>query len=238
MKALPNLASRPFVNTRPVVLAIAGALLVGLVMMTLNLRLFLSTSGVSAELTSRIDELEQRRDGLISVIDGDLEALDEVSWRTLRSDVEAANLVLQAHAFSWGRLLTQLEQTLPYAVRLVRVSPSVDKEQQVNVKLSGVAQSRDAMLDFLANLIASSAFDNVKPSGEVLPEGAASAGYEFELGVVYVPGERSTTAVEVSTAQRTTGEPAVGEREAASPGLPPPGGTVAGGDGPEAVGTP
>ncbi len=187
MKRLPNLASRPFINTRPVVLVIVTAVLVGVVMLLLNLRLFFSTSGTTEALGQRVVDLEAQKTALESDIRDDLEALQAVEWRRLETDVQAANLVLKAHAFSWGRLLTHLEATLPYAVRLVRVSPKVEDDRTVQLSLQGIGQSREAMLEFMANLLESDAFERVEPSGETLPEGAASAGYEFDLDTVYVP---------------------------------------------------
>lgn len=206
MRRLPNLASRPFINTRPVILVIFGAVLVGLVMLALNLRLFFSTGGTTAGLRERVTELEAQRAELEAQIEDDLAALEQIRWRHLEEDVEAANLVLRAHAFSWGRLLTSLESTLPYAVRLVRVAPSVAEDRTVGISLQGIAQSREAMLEFMANLLESESFEQVEPSGETLPEGAESAGYEFDLNVVYIPDQLRATEAEQAMAA-SDGEP-------------------------------
>lgn len=219
MKRLPNLASRPFINTRPVVLVIVTAVLVGVVMLLLNLRLFFSTSGTTEALGQRVADLEVQRAVLESDIRDDLEALQAVEWRRLEADVQAANLVLKAHAFSWGRLLTNLEATLPYAVRLVRVSPRVEDDRTVRLALQGIAQSREAMLEFMAHLLESPAFERVEPSGETLPEGAASAGYEFDLDTVYVP-EQLRSGAEGTTA--TASAPSEGEAVAATGEAPSP----------------
>ena len=147
----------------------------------MNLHLFFASTGAVTRLEDELSELVAERTQLERQLRDHVNVLSEVRWKGLGNEVESANRVLALHAFSWGRLLTELELTLPYAVRLVQVQPSVD-EHTVDLRIDAVAQTREAMLEFFANLIASPAFDRPVPRREI-----QEAGYEFSLKVTYVP---------------------------------------------------
>jgi Tfp pilus assembly protein PilN len=182
----PNLATRPFLNTRPVwlVTAIAGA--AAMILIALNLRLFfVANRSLEDEMETR-DALLERHQALEAELREEIETLERVPWRSLSSRVEATNLVLREHAFSWLGMLDDIERVMPYDVRLTRIAPAVGPHE-VTLSLALVAHSRDAMLQLLDNLIADPRFSNPTPSSEATPEQSSTAGYVMSLRVNYQP---------------------------------------------------
>ncbi len=181
---IPNLASRPFMNTRPVwwLTAVASALAVFL--LAVDVHLYYSGSRKLDELLAQRDRLVTRQSELDRRVRRDVASLSKVPWKALNARVSRLNGILGGHAFSWLKLLDDLGRVLPRQVRLYQVSPSVTKEG-FQLGLRGTAKTRAAMIQMLENMIADPHFFNPLPRSESTPEASKSAGYEFMLRVGY-----------------------------------------------------
>jgi hypothetical protein len=186
----PNLATRPFLNTRPVWLltGIAGAL--ALILIGFNIRLFVVESRSLGDEISRRNDLELLYRTVAAEVSADVDDLQKVPWTSLKARVDAANLVLREHSFSWLRMLDDIERVMPYDVRLSRITPTVGSDE-VMLSFSVIARNRDAMLQLIDNFIADPRFDDPRPSVERTLEGSALANYELLLRVSYHPLEEA-----------------------------------------------
>jgi Tfp pilus assembly protein PilN len=182
----PNLATRPFLNTRPVWLVAAVAGVMTLILLGLNLRLFLVANRALDNETAKRDVLLERHQVLEAAVRTDIDTLERVPWRSLRRRVDATNLVLREHSFSWLGMLDDIERVMPYDVRLTRISPSVGAEE-VTLSLALIARNRDAMLQLLDNLVADPRFSGPTPATESTPEESTTAEYVMSLRVTYHP---------------------------------------------------
>jgi len=182
----PNLATRPFLNTRPVwlVAAVAGAL--ALILLAFNLRLFLVANRALVDESVTRNALLERHQSLEAAVRKDVEALERVPWRSLTRRVDATNLILQEHSFSWLGMLDDIERVMPYDVRLTRIAPGVSADGSI-LSLALIAHNRDAMLQLLDNLVADPEFSDPTPSTESSPEENAAAAYVMTLRVNYHP---------------------------------------------------
>jgi Tfp pilus assembly protein PilN len=183
---LPNLAARPFLNTRPVLLVTGAAGLLAVLFLILNVSFYFSSNRTLAPQLERARELRAQRDALTTQVRGVLADLEKVPWRSLSSRVQATNLVLREWSFSWLRLLDDIERVMPRDVRIVRIAPVVSSEG-VALNLMAIARSRDDILELLENLIADGSFSEPIPVREALPEKSSIAGYELTLRVNYHP---------------------------------------------------
>lgn len=184
----PSLASRPFLNTRPVWVMTIAAGCVALLLIVLNIRFFLITNRtVEGEIATR-DVLEARYAQLESEARQEIAFLNRVPWRTLEARVNATNLVLQEHAFSWLAMLDDIERVMPYDVRLTRISPSV-ADDGVLLTFEVVARNRDAMLDFIDNLVEDPRFGEPTLSSERTPEESSTGTYLLSMRVRYRASE-------------------------------------------------
>jgi len=187
----PNLATRPFLNTRPVWLVTAVAGFAAVLLLGLNLRLFLVANRALDDETVRQDELVELHQVLETEVRKDVEVLERVPWRSLSRRVDATNLILREHAFSWLGMLDDIERVMPYDVRLTRIAPSVGTDE-VTLSLALIAQNREAMLELLDNLVADPRFSNPTPSSESTPEENSAVAYLMDLRVSYHPNPEAT----------------------------------------------
>ena len=182
----PNLATRPFLNTRPVwlVAGVAGALTI--ILLAFNLRLFFVANRALGDDSATRDALLERHQTLEAAVRKEVEDLERVPWRSLTRRVDATNLILQEHAFSWLGMLDDIERVMPYDVRLTKIAPTVSAEG-TTLSLALIAHNRDAMLELLDNLIADPRFSDPTPSTESTPEENTTAAYVMNLRVNYHP---------------------------------------------------
>jgi hypothetical protein len=183
---VPNLASRPFLNTRPVWLVTVAAGAVALVLAAINVQLFAASNRNLAAQLERKDELTAEYAAIRTAARSDITALDRVNWRSLHRQVEGLNVILREHEFSWLALLDDVERVMPYDVRLIRIAPSIDKSK-VELSLECVAKTREAMLGFLDNLINDPSFADPIPQWERHPDASEVVGYTFTVEVNYLP---------------------------------------------------
>ena len=177
----PNLATRPFLNTRPVWLVTAVAGLAAIVLLGLDLRLILVENRAHDAETAKREALSKQVEELATEVRVDVDALEKVPRR-----VSATNLILREHAFSWIGMLNDIERVMPYNVRLTRIGPAVGPDE-VTLSLTLIALNRDSMLEMLDNLIADPHFSEPTPTVESTPEESTTAGYLLTLRVNYHP---------------------------------------------------
>lgn len=183
---IPNLASRPKLNTRPVWLVVGVAGTFALILTAVNIRLYLASNQELSVQIARRDALQLRRNVLADELTTHAEVLDKVPWRSLGARVNAVNTVLAEHRFSWTALLDHLGVVLPWQVRLVSVTPSLDGES-VNLAIKAVSQDRNGFLDLLDRMVDDPHFENPIPKREIWPESGKGVEYAFTMSVAYLP---------------------------------------------------
>lgn len=183
----PNLARRPFLNTRPVWIVTAAAMLVTLVMVFVNVRFYVVTDRELAERIEHRAELTQRHTELLRQVGAEVEVLERVPWTRLAARVRSANAILREGAFSWLELLDDIESVLPYDVRLTRIAPSV-RDDEVSITLTAVCKTRDDLLELLQRLIDDPRFSDPTPKRESPPEESDTPYYTLDVSVTYRPG--------------------------------------------------
>ena len=182
---MPNLAGRPFLNTRPVWAFTVTALVLGVILLAVNAALYVSSNSRLREQLRRRDALRSQLSELRGQVEKDVAAMHKVPWKRLQRETAGLNSILEAYGFSWQGLLRDVGAVLPRQVRLQRISPTVTKEG-LSLGLKGTAQSRDAILQFLQNMIDDPHFERPLPRSETTPE-EAGVGYEFVIKVFYHP---------------------------------------------------
>jgi len=186
----PNLASRPFLNTRPAWLVTAAAGLLTVAMVTVLSVSYLRGNQTLAERLADRDALRVRHDEVATALQVEAAKLKDVPWKSLESRINATNSILRERAFSWLMMLDDLEEVLPYDVRVTRIAPKVDGNT-VMLGLEVTSRSWDALLEMLDTMLADPRFGLPSPNDVVLPERSNAAGYEMTLSVTYTPVEET-----------------------------------------------
>jgi Tfp pilus assembly protein PilN len=241
----PNLARAPFENARPVRrLALALWILA-----------FLATATALWIATTARREVGTRQQALTRAT-AEAAAARESATR-LRARLETENLAernarteflnarIAERAFSWTELFDALGEVLPRGVRVQNLAPQGFSSRQgqggnatshIGLKISGEAETGEALLDFVDRLYVHRAFRDPNLSREATRKDAR---LDFTLAVAYRPGwlEGGSPLTAESGAPAATTSPtaaAAAGAERSRPGAAP----TASADSPRAVALP
>lgn len=187
MKIRLNLATKPLVNERPFVFTygVAGsAALIALILLSVHVvRVRRTNSLIRAQISQtegKIRSLSQQQESLRTFF----------SQPAQKEKIERAaflNSLIEQRSFPWTEIFEDLEKTLPAGVRVVSISPTMQKGR-LQVKILVGAQTDDAKLQFLKALDASTRFSEVQVRQETHPkeeQGGFNDKVMLELQVEY-----------------------------------------------------
>ena len=195
-----NLASRPFVNERPVRRAALLLLVAGLALAAVNgwlyTRYVLQRTASAGEL-ERVEAAIVVEEQRVARLSGQLAAADLTQQNRL---VSFLNQRIAERTFGWSVLFDRLENLLPEDVRLLSLTPTeanvqereqalrdgsgtMPAERRFNLALTGVAREPEAVLELIDALFADPAFRDPDPHQEATQAGEV----RFTLDVVYLP---------------------------------------------------
>ena len=169
-----NLASRPFVNRRPIRrLGVALWLVVGIVGIVDAALYFDYFRGSGRTTRQRYLELRgmiRDEQGRIETLEAELAKFD---LEAQREQIQFLNDRIAERTFGWSRLFDRLAEVLPLRVRLSNLSPrAADRrrasgpDDQIVLQLQGWAESDAALLELVQNLYAHTAFEQPALSNE------------------------------------------------------------------------
>lgn len=168
-----NLASRPFVNRRPVQRISLFIWAAGLLLAVVNGFLFWDYLSGQGETESGLQDVVAQLEEESALLQSAQDRLVGLETDELNSKIEFVNLRIQQRTFSWSRLFDVLATTLPDEVRLTSLAPRFEEASQrrrrrgaasspdeVLLEVRGEAKSSEALLSFLDRLFAHPAFGN------------------------------------------------------------------------------
>ncbi len=192
----PNLARRPFVDSRPANVAAAVLLSAAIVLTVVSVRTVHSYLEGSRQSRAEIATLRTEITRFEASGHAAEQKLARFDLSGMRAGAEEANELARLRTFSWSRFLTRLEKTLPNDVRVVSVSltggekgkagsqaASTDDSRQVSLAL--VSRDPDGLPRLIRAFYASPWFDAPTPVSETGGEKGSVEGRDFALEIVY-----------------------------------------------------
>jgi len=187
-----NLAARPYRDYRPVYAVVVVLSLLTAFLMLNNVDTYLRYVQETKATRAEIAKVEEQ---------ARLEAQQEESARNRLKGLDLAqldnqtrfiNAKLAERAFSWSRLLDELESILADDVRLMSVSPGFGEDGRIQLSLQFQAKSADGMITTINRMNADPQFSDAFPSSETQDDAGI---FTFELSAKYQP-ESGTGAVQ------------------------------------------
>ncbi|HLW85857.1 MAG TPA: hypothetical protein VKR60_11635 [Candidatus Sulfotelmatobacter sp.] len=184
-----NLASRPYQDAREFWLRWGTALVAASI---LSLALLVSTvtgwynarrdRATIAEIRDKIAQRDQLRAQAE-------EFLNRAENRTTRDQAQIINALIERKAFSWTRVLEDMEKVMPPGVHLVSIHPELDEENQLAMKMVVAGSSRDRAIELARRMEDSRRFSQTSIVGErkIDANGTSGPSVEFDMAAVYIP---------------------------------------------------
>jgi type IV pilus assembly protein PilN len=143
-----NLATRPFYNERLVTLAMVLVAAIAVALTYFNVQEFQLLSDQRAALQLKVDANDAQTSRLMTEANTIRQSVDQQALRALASGTREANDLIEQRTFSWTVLLGVLEKTLPLDVRLLAISPKIDKGN-TKVTMTAVAKRYENIKQFV-----------------------------------------------------------------------------------------
>ena len=169
MKIPINLATNPFRRDRAMM--VASLVVCMLLVVTLGLLAKLATqdSRQIADVQREVKNLHQQ----INDLNAEQAKLDAVVKKPENASVLERsvfiNTLLRRKGISWNQIFTDLEKTIPYNVKIVRVHPTIDAQGRVMLDMVVAAASPNEVIEMFKSLAGSPLFGVAEPRGSAPP---------------------------------------------------------------------
>jgi type IV pilus assembly protein PilN len=182
-----NLASRPYEDARQFWMrwgtAVAGVGLFTLVLLTLT-----TTGWINAH-RDRVAMDEKR--ALIAERDrlrANAEAfLNRPENRTTRDTAQFLNELIERKAFSWTRVLENLEKVMPARVHLVAINPQLNEDNQLGLKMTVAGDLRERAIELARRMEESGRFLATIITDERSTQSTTGDTEQVDIVATYVP---------------------------------------------------
>ena len=156
-----NLSTRPFYNERAVRtgLAVVALVAVGLTIFNAIEIIRLESAGREARqlVAQNAEQAREMRDKARAI----RQAIDQSQLALVQAAAREANALIDRRTFSWTALLNYFQATLPPDVRIAAVSPQMDDDGRMMVRISAFARRVDDLNAFMDALGTTGAFSEV-----------------------------------------------------------------------------
>src|SRR5579864_8109511 len=124
--------------------------------------------------------------------------------RTTRDQSQFLNELIERKAFSWTRVLENLEKVMPPRVHLIAINPQLDEENQLGLKMTVAGDSRDRAIELARRMEESRRFSQTNIISERSEKQSNSGDTEqFDIVAVYIPEPLAAAASESETKPKT-----------------------------------
>jgi len=165
-----NLATRPFYNERLVHLVLGLVTLAAVAFTAYNAARIVTLRGRLANLQAETDATEAQAAWLREEARKVRSNLDPARIESIASAASEANAIIESRTFSWSELFDRFEATLPEDVRIVSVSPRVERDGRMMMSIVVVGRQSEDIDRFVEQLETTGAFRNVLSSQESVNE--------------------------------------------------------------------
>ena len=182
-----NLASHPYEDAKEFWRRWGmGLVLMGIVTITL-LGFTLWKWHKAANDRAKINSLQHDIAALDAKVAHSEAVLNRPENRTLRERSNYLNNLFQQKAFSWTKVFEDLERVMPPRLHVVSIRPEMNKENQLEIKLTVAGESRDRAIDLVRKMEDSQHFQQTHISQESSGRGSQNAGddVQFEISALY-----------------------------------------------------
>jgi type IV pilus assembly protein PilN len=201
-----NLASRPYEDARQfwmrwgVGLGILG--LLTLVLLVLDITGFVDARHDRAEMRQK-RALIGDRDRVRAEAD---RVLNLPENRTTRDQSRYLNELIERKAFSWTRVLEDLERVMPPRVHLTAISPQLDEDNELVMKMTVAGDSYDRAIELARRMEDSHRFVQTAIVRAAHVEQQNGDNEQVEIAAIYIPEPPGAPSAESSPKAKPTGQ--------------------------------
>jgi type IV pilus assembly protein PilN len=196
MRISVNLATRPFVELRPLFAQLRLAM-IALALVAIGMGVMLHVETARARVAqAQMDALKSQTAGYQNQLVANEARMRQPQNKTVLDRAQFLNRVFASKSFSWTAVMMDLENVLPAGVQVTSIEPLISKEGDVSIRMR-VSGDRDRAVELVRNLETSQRFLRPTLTSESLETSqgkggpgqaeAAPGGVEFDILSGYNP---------------------------------------------------
>lgn len=128
------------------------------------------------------------------------EFLNRPENHTTRDESQFLNQLIERKAFSWTRVLENLEKVMPPRVHVVSINPQLDEDNQLALKMTVAGDSRDRAIELARRMEESRRFAQTAILRAAHVDSQTGDTEQVEIAAIYIP----EPAVDAATAPAAT----------------------------------
>ena len=179
-----NLAARPYRDYRPVYAVVVALSLLTAFLMLNNIETYYRYIRATESTRAKIAQIEEQTRIEKQKEQTSKQRVASLDLAKLDLQTRFINAKLAERAFSWSRLLDELESILADDVRLVSVSPQFTENGPIQLQMEFEAKSGDGMITTINRMNADPQFRDAFPERETVSDDGT---YSFSLSAQYLP---------------------------------------------------
>jgi type IV pilus assembly protein PilN len=114
--------------------------------------------------------------------------------RSTRDQSQFLNELIERKAFSWTRVLENLEKVMPPRVHLISINPQLDEDNQLGLKMTVAGDSRDRAIELARRMEESRRFSQTDIVSERSERSGSGETEMFDIVAYYIPETLSASA--------------------------------------------
>src|SRR5271165_1197410 len=189
-----NLASQPYEDAQQFWMrwgtGVGAVALLTLVLLTLDITGWVNARRDRAAIAEK-EAMIADRDQLRAAAE---RTLNLPQNRTTRDESQFLNELIERKAFSWTQVLESLEKVMPPRVHLISISPELDEENQLGLKMAVGGDSRDRALELARRMEESHRFAQTQVTSENFQPTNNGDNELFDMEAIYIPEPRAAAA--------------------------------------------
>jgi len=182
-----NLASQPYEDAQQFWMrwgtAVGAVALLTLVLLTLDVTGWVNARRDRAAIAEK-ETMIADRDRLRAEAERILNLPEN---RTTRDESQFLNQLIERKAFSWTRVLESLEKVMPPRVHLIGISPQLDDDNRLGLKMTVAGDSRDRALELARRMEDSKRFAQTHVTAETFQQTLNGDNEQFDMEAIYIP---------------------------------------------------
>jgi type IV pilus assembly protein PilN len=182
-----NLATQPYEDARQFWMrwgsAVGAAGLLTLVLLTLTVTGWMNARRDHAAIAEKRAMIAERD----RVRANAEEFLNRPENRSTRDESQFLNDLIERKAFSWTRVLENLEKVMPPRVHLMSISPELDEDNQLGLKMTVAGDSRDRAIELARRMEESRRFAQTNIISERSTQSTNGDTEQFDIVALYIP---------------------------------------------------
>jgi type IV pilus assembly protein PilN len=113
--------------------------------------------------------------------------LNKPENRTTRDESQYLNQLIERKAFSWTRVLENLEKVMPPRVHVVSISPQLNDDNELVLKMVIAGDSRERAIELEKRMEESRTFTQTHTPHEANIQSQTGDTYQAEISAIYIP---------------------------------------------------